>query len=162
MERHEILRTRFVVENGQVWQSAIEDQAWQIPVIHFAHAEDSSDHPELLDQFIQQQVLTEVSTPFHLQNESLFRVKLLDLGKNQYVLLMNLHHIIADGWSITLLASELMQLFRQGQQSEKNLGEILAPLDIQFADFADWQRSEFTDERLKEEIGFLKDKLYSV
>jgi non-ribosomal peptide synthetase component F len=98
----------------------------------------------------------EAETPFYLDQGPLFRVRLLKLDDEDYVLLLTLHHIISDGWSMRIFVHELAtlyQAFHNGQPSP------LPPLPIQYVDFAYWQRQWLQGEVLEEELDYWRQKL---
>ncbi|AND15929.1 non-ribosomal peptide synthetase [Rathayibacter tritici] len=124
--RHEVLRTSFVVVGGVPRQE-----------IHPAGpsllGEVESIDPGLLAETCAREALE----PFDLANGPLLRVRLLRLGDDDHALLVTIHHSISDGWSMQLLLDELSALYgshRSGRTSP------LAPLPIQYADYAVWQR----------------------
>src|SRR5262249_30713340 len=95
--------------------------------------------------------IEEARTPFDLAAGPLFRAGLLELGGNEWVLLLTMHHIISDGWSVNVLLNELSALYgaySQGQASP------LADLPVQYTDFAHWQRERLTGEFLEQQMAF--------
>jgi hypothetical protein len=126
IDRHEVLRTSFVVVDGQPRQANAYQVTFSIPII------DVRDEAE-----VNRLALEETQQPFDLTRTPLLRVTLLQLGAEEHVLLLTLHHIIADGWSIEVLVREVATLyaaFAEGKPSP------LPDLPIQYADFAVWQR----------------------
>ncbi|WP_420793782.1 amino acid adenylation domain-containing protein [Pseudomonas fontis] len=79
----------------------------------------------------------EVRTLFDMQQGPLLRVKLLSLGDEQHVLLLTMHHIVSDAWSMQVLAEELVELYAAASERR---APILAALPVQYADYAQWQR----------------------
>ncbi|TBV01689.1 condensation domain-containing protein, partial [Stutzerimonas kirkiae] len=127
--RHEPLRTTFRQDGEQAVQ-VIQ------PGIDFALAQEELD--DASEALIQSKVEEEVARPFDLENGPLLRVKLLRLAKDDHVLVLTLHHIVSDGWSMPIMVDELVQLYegnRTGQQV------TFPELPIQYADYAIWQRS---------------------
>ena len=87
------------------------------------------------------------------------RTKLIRTAADEHVLLLNVHHIVFDGWSAGVLLSELSQLyaaFRHGESSP------LAPLPLQYADFALWQRRWLAGERLEKQLAFWRKQLVAL
>jgi hypothetical protein len=154
VQRHEALRTNFIEVNGQ--PSAIARGAApgaiaspqidvSLPVVDLQHL------PATEKQATAQNIATqEAQHPFNLTNELLLRVKLLQLNKNEYVLLLNLHHIIADGWSLGVLIREIGLLYTN---------QPLPPLSVQYADFAFWQRKYLQGEVLESQLAYWKSQL---
>lgn len=128
VERHEALRTSFHLVDGEVVQKvhAAVDFAVQ------RRTGDQSQAAQYLQEFIQ---------PFDLSQCPLFRVLLVEMGE-RYLLAFDLHHIIADGVSVDILFSEFFNMYE---------GNTLAPLRIQYKDFAAWQNELFTSERMLEQ-----------
>ncbi|MUG96548.1 amino acid adenylation domain-containing protein [Scytonema sp. UIC 10036] len=94
--------------------------------------------------------------PLDLNTGPLFKAKLLQLEEEKYVLLVNMHHIVSDGWSIGVFVRELRQAytaFAQGQTPN------LAPLPIQYSDYANWQRNWLQGEVLENQIDYWKNQL---
>jgi amino acid adenylation domain-containing protein len=126
IDRHEVLRTSFVVVEGEPRQAIADRLTFTIPII------DVRDEAE-----VNRLALEEAQQPFDLTRPPLIRVTLLQLGAEERVLLLTLHHIIADGWSMEVLVREVATLyaaFVEGKPSP------LPALPIQYADFAVWQR----------------------
>ncbi|MEH2243500.1 non-ribosomal peptide synthetase [Nostoc sp.] len=138
VRRHETLRTTFII---------IEQQPVQvIPAESCANAPSLTIPLPLIDirNFDQEretqmrQIATaEAQHPFNLATGPLLRVKLLQLDEAEYLLLLNLHHIVADGWSIGVLIREFGILYKAFVENKRSL---LPELPIQYADFAQWQR----------------------
>src|SRR5262249_6068965 len=87
---------------------------------------------------------------------SLLRVRLLQLAERDHVLLLTMHHIISDGWSVGVLLRELGALYEAYCLGRPN---PLAPLPIQYADYGAWQRSPEQAARLEEELGYWQEQL---
>ena len=98
----------------------------------------------------------EARAPFDLTQGPLIRGRLVQLGEEDYVLLLTQHHIVSDGWSIGVLSRELSTLYRAFQQGQ---GNPLPPLAIQYPDYAAWQRAWLSGERLERQIGYWREAL---
>ncbi len=94
--------------------------------------------------------------PFDLARGPLLRTALVALEAEEHVLLLNLHHIAGDGWSMGVFARELAALYEAGRRGEAC---VLPELPIQYADFAAWQRRWLDGARREEEIAFWRDRL---
>lgn len=140
VRRHETLRTRFVMVQQPV-QAIAPSLTIPLPLIDLRNF----DSPER-DTRVQQIVTQEAQHPFNLTTGPLLRVKLLQLDEAEYLLLLNLHHIIADGWSIGVLIKELGVLYKALAGDKRclttsySVSTLLPELPIQYADFAQWQR----------------------
>ncbi|WP_416235670.1 amino acid adenylation domain-containing protein, partial [Nodularia sp. UHCC 0506] len=132
IQRHEVLRTSFLNVDGQGVAVIAPEIDINIPVIDLSFLP-----PSPQQQLIQQLAKEENQQTFNLAESPLLRVKLLYINTQEYILLLTMHHIITDGWSINIFAGEIAniyQAFSQGKLSP------LQPLKIQYADFAAWQR----------------------
>jgi amino acid adenylation domain-containing protein/non-ribosomal peptide synthase protein (TIGR01720 family) len=134
IQRHEVLRTNFVNVDGQGMAVIATEINFHIPVVDLSFLS-----PSQQQKLVQELAQEESQQPFNLEISPLLRAKLLYLNTHEYILLLTMHHIITDGWSINVFAQEMAsiyQAFSQGQPSP------LQPLKIQYADFAVWQRSQ--------------------
>ncbi|MEH2118253.1 non-ribosomal peptide synthetase [Nostoc sp.] len=155
VRRHETLRTTFVMVEQQLVQAIAPSVTIPLPLIDLRNFESQERETQ-----VQQIVTQEAQHPFNLTTGPLLRVKLLQLDEAEYLLLLNLHHIVADGWSIGVLIRELGILYtafaedqrclttsdsRSSEPSQPPLRLLskstsLPELPIQYADFAQWQR----------------------
>ncbi|MEH2050452.1 amino acid adenylation domain-containing protein [Nostoc sp.] len=105
---------------------------------------------------IQRLIDAHAQEPFDLSTGPLFKAKLLQLKGQKYVLLINMHHIISDGWSMGVFVRELRQVYTAFSQ-----GQIpnLSPLPIQYSDYANWQRNWLQGEVLETQINYWKNQL---
>ena len=154
--RHESLRTVFPSEEGQARQLILESLEFRLERI------DLSYHPsqEERDRQAQEICRTEAAMPFDLACGPLLRGKVIRLGEEEHILMLNLHHIISDGWSMGILVRELgliMEALRQGRSPE------LPPLPIQYVDYSVWQRRWLeAGGVLKQQLAYWKEKLGGV
>src|SRR5690606_5363204 len=128
--RHEVLRTTFIEEDGQ--PAAVIHPARTIALTLV----DLRGHSAAL-ALAQEQVVAQIEQPFDLSNGPLLRIMLITLEDRLHLLQLSMHHIIADEWSLVLFIEELAasyQAFRDGQIPS------LAPLPVQYTDYAVWQR----------------------
>ncbi|MFL5661038.1 MAG: condensation domain-containing protein, partial [Ktedonobacteraceae bacterium] len=149
--RHEILRTVFFDLDGRPLQ-VIQDRV-ELPLTVL----DLREYPEEQQKPQAQQLASEESRrPFDLREGPLLRTLLLQLSEQEYILVVTMHHIISDGWSLGVLIHELSQLypaFVQGQESP------LPELPIQYADYATWQRQRLQGTVLEEQLDYWKETL---
>jgi amino acid adenylation domain-containing protein len=147
--RHEVLRTHFEVLEGRPAQRiAPESVGFQL------QQHDLSGEPEEEEQIDYWSEL-EGHTGFDLQQGPLIRGRLLRLGEQDHVLLVTMHHIVSDGWSMGILTRELSELYRAFSQGED---DPLPPLNIQYADYALWQR-QWLREPLQQQLMYWKEQL---
>ncbi|NHC34669.1 non-ribosomal peptide synthetase [Scytonema millei] len=151
VDRHEALRTNFVKLDGQPVQIVAEKVNLSLPVVDLRHL------PPNERQLTAQQIATEeAQQPFNLATDLLLRVKLLQLDAAEYVLLLNLHHIVADGWSLGVLVRELGLLYTAKSESKPY---PLPELPIQYADFAYWQRQWLQGQVLESQLSYWRSHL---
>jgi len=143
--RHEVLRTVFPSVSGKALQVIREPRTELIAV------EDVPGWEEAL-----RLAAEEAERPFDLGQGPLWRVRLLRLAADEHVLLVNLHHIVSDGWSVGLLTRELAALY---EAFSRGLPSPLPDLPLQYADFAAWQRSRISGPVLEELLRYWKERL---
>lgn len=147
--RHEALRTTFSEVDGRPVQVIAPQMTLELPVL------DMSDEPDA-EQRIAAIVSKEAERKFDLVNGPLFFVSLLRRGADNHLLLISTHHIIFDGWSISVLLNELTTLY---QAFASGLPSPLSELPVQYADFAIWQRRQMQGERLNKLLDYWKKQL---
>ncbi|WKB55699.1 non-ribosomal peptide synthetase [Eleftheria terrae] len=143
--RHAALRTRFVRVGDTAVQRIDAAEAGFALQEHDLRGQD----PE---QVLPGWVAREVHAPFDLEQGPLARGQLLVLGEQDHVLLLTLHHIVADGWSVGVLLRELDTLYRAALAG--TAGDPLEPLPLQYADYAAWQRQWLSGEVLQAQTDY--------
>ncbi|HKV95700.1 MAG TPA: amino acid adenylation domain-containing protein [Candidatus Angelobacter sp.] len=149
--RHEALRTTFVSIDGEPWQ-------------HIASAADSRFH--LLDHDLRQHrtakaeldclLAEEAAASFDLQAGPLIRGRLIRQSEQEYTLLITMHHIVSDGWSMGVFLNEVSQLYSSFKSGEEDL---LPELTLQYADYAVWERQWLEGEELRQQCEYWKKAL---
>ena len=151
IQRHEALRTRFYERNGQAFQRVDANVAFDLQVI------DLSDLPAAERETRAQQIREdEARTQFDLEKGPLLWVTLVRLDDEDHQLLVTLHHIIADGWSLNILIDEFSRLYAaasQGQSLE------LPALALQYADYGSWQRQWLAEGEGQRQLAYWKNQL---
>ena len=132
VERHETLRTRFYERDGQALQRVDEATDFDLQVIDISGL--PGDERQARAQHIREEV---ARTQFDLENGPLFWVTLVKLDDQEHQLLLTLHHIIADGWSLNLLIDEFSRLYAAACLDQPL---VLTPLALQYVDYGTWQR----------------------
>ncbi|UXA69068.1 non-ribosomal peptide synthase/polyketide synthase [Xanthomonas prunicola] len=148
--RHEALRTTFVASGDSAIQRiAPPEVGFALDCIDLRHAHDpDADAQRLAEQ--------EAHAPFDLEQGPLIRGRLLRLDEHRHRLLVTMHHIVSDGWSIGLLLRELGALYAAFVQSRP---DPLPPLPIQYADYTVWQRRWLDGPVLQRQLDFWRDHL---
>jgi amino acid adenylation domain-containing protein len=152
VRRHEVLRTRFVIVDGHPMQTVLPPGPVELAIVDLRGVVDPAER----DTEIARHSREDVQRPFDIAGGPHFRVKLLQLGPASHVLLLTLHHIIADGWSTGIFLRELTALYGAYVRREPL---ALPELEIQYADFACWQRNQLTGEVIDEYLRYWKDQL---
>ncbi|MEB1529286.1 non-ribosomal peptide synthase/polyketide synthase, partial [Xanthomonas sp. WHRI 7945] len=150
--RHESLRTIFASADGQPHQVIVSEDIGFALLEHDLRAMPASAQAATLAELSAE----EAHAPFDLAAGPLIRGRLLQLADDDHVLLVTQHHIVSDGWSIAVLIRELGALYAAFSQGE---ADPLAPLPIQYADYAAWQRQWLQGDVLQRQIGFWRDHL---
>ncbi len=151
VRRHEALRTTFSMIDGEAVQVISPSLVISIPIVDLSDRSESAREHEA-----RRLVHEEALTPFDLSQGPLLRVALVRLGDQDHVLLLTLHHIVSDGWSMGVLFRELSALYRAyctGKSSP------LPELPIQYVDYAQWQRQWFQSEKWTEQVDYWRKQL---
>ncbi|HEX2271889.1 MAG TPA: amino acid adenylation domain-containing protein, partial [Pyrinomonadaceae bacterium] len=149
--RHEALRTVFTMRGGEAVQEILPAGQSRLEVIDL-----SQYSAEEQKQEVRQRATAEAAEPFDLSHGPLLRVKVLRLSESEHVLLLTMHHIISDGWSMAVLMQELIALYDVYSRGESS---SLPELPIQYADYAVWQREWLQGEVLAEQLEYWRQQL---
>ena len=151
LRRHEALRTSFAMAHGeavQVIAASVELDVPMTDLTHLANEEAEAEARRLATAAAQQ--------PFDLRRAPLLRASLLRLSNEHHILLLNLHHIVTDGWSMGVLYRELAAGYRAFNDGEE---PRLPELPIQYADFAVWQRQWLQGAVLEGHLNYWREQL---
>jgi aspartate racemase len=151
VERHETLRTHFEEQDGQPVQVISERIREALSIIDLTDAS-AEERTRLADEILRK----EVKKPFDLSRSPLMRTTLLRLSEREHILLVTMHHIVTDGWSMRVLRRELTELYRACRRGERPLP---AELPIQYADFAVWQHERMQGDFLEAQLNHWKNRL---
>lgn len=149
--RHESLRTTFATVEGNPFQVIAADIKVALPVTELRPLPEAEIEAE-----VQSLATEESNRPFDLVQGPLVRTRLLRLSDDEHILLLVMHHIISDGWSVEVFLRELTVLyeaFLAGRPSP------LPELPIQYVDFAVWQREWLQGEVLDQQLAYWKQQL---
>ncbi|QRN94792.1 non-ribosomal peptide synthase/polyketide synthase [Archangium violaceum] len=152
VRRHESLRTTFRTEAGEPVQLIAPSATLPLAVVDLSVFGSFEQRETEALRLVQQESLR----PFDLTNGPLLRALLLKLDEQEHVMMLVMHHIISDGWSLGVFVREMATLyeaFRQGQPSP------LPELSVQYADFAVWQRQWLQGETLDKQLSWWKQQL---
>ena len=149
VERHKILRTRFVYsrEKGVPVQIIDSSKASTVQLM------------VMEEEQVQAFISREMNRPFDLEKGPLFEPTLIKLSDTKHLLFLRMHHIVSDGWSTGVFSREIKALY-EGYANGVPLA--LPPLPIQYSDFAYWQRKRYEEGELESQINYWKEKLQDV
>ncbi|MET0398241.1 MAG: condensation domain-containing protein, partial [Longimicrobiaceae bacterium] len=151
VRRHETLRTTFAENDGEPVQ--VVHPPAPVPLVEL----DLRELPEAEREPRAEGLATEESLrPFDLEAGPLLRSTLLRLGDEDHVLLFTLHHIVSDGWSRSVLVREISALYGAFARGEE---PGLPELEVQYADYAVWQRGWLSGKTLQKHIGYWTERL---
>lgn len=125
VQRHEALRTRFFLKDGELVQSVLDDLSVKIQQVSGSMEELTA----LFESFVQ---------PFDVEKVPLIRMTAVTIGEDKSALFLDMHHIISDGMSMNLLLDEITRIYR---------GEQLKPLEVQYKDYSEWMKSRDLSEQ---------------
>lgn len=149
--RHHILHTVYK-ENG-----SLVEQVPLFPVEFKLELQDLSQiNIKEQENEYKEQLREQILRPFDLSHDLMLRAKLFKLADARYYLIIIVHHIASDGWSKKILIDELSALYTAAIKGQSN---PIVPLEIQYSDYAYWQRGWLTNERLQNELEFWKQEL---
>jgi len=150
LRRHDVLRTCFAELDGELYQCIRDDVA----IDFVQHDLSSASKHEIETLAIASE---EARKPFDLERPPLFRLRLVRLSPEMHVLILVMHHIVTDGWSMSILFKEVARFYGQlavGQQPHTT------ELPLQYADFALWQQQALTEEVLQGDVEYWREHLY--
>ncbi|HKE58468.1 MAG TPA: condensation domain-containing protein, partial [Pyrinomonadaceae bacterium] len=151
VRRHEVLRTSFRIVNGQPVQSIAAPQPFILS------RRDLRDLSETEREARVEQLMNEDSLQsFDLSRGPLIRAQLLLLAEHDHVLIPSMHHIISDGWSLSVFLNELATLYRAFLKGEPS---PLAELEVQYADYSVWQRDYLHGEVIDQQLAYWRKQL---
>jgi acyl carrier protein len=154
VQRHEVLRTTFVVHDQQVEQQIETKTTLALQRVNLESSEEDLS-PQILLQTMQQVA----QRPFDLSTGPLLRAVLYTVREDEHIFLLNMHHIISDGWSLGVLVKELVALYEYACGLRKSQ---LPPLTIQYADYTRWQQDLLREDIIQEQLAYWREQLAGV
>jgi amino acid adenylation domain-containing protein/non-ribosomal peptide synthase protein (TIGR01720 family) len=152
--RHEILRTTFGAVDGRPIQIIAPELILMLPIVDLQELPEAEQEAET-----RRLAAREARQSFDLARGPLWRVALLQLEQDHHVVLFTMHHIISDGWSMSVLIREVGALYQAFANSSPS---PLTELPIQYADFAYWQRQWLQGEVLEQQLSYWKQQLADI
>jgi hypothetical protein len=152
LTRHEALRTVFKVNEGQPTQIIRDAEAWQLNIVDGSnYQQNPHELQKLINQLIQK--------PFDLSNDYMMRADLVTISDQEYIVVVTMHHIASDAWSLPIIVREVVELYKAYDENRK---PELPELEIQYADFSLWQRQHLRGDAMDKKIAYWKEKLDGV
>ncbi|RKH37600.1 non-ribosomal peptide synthetase, partial [Corallococcus sicarius] len=151
VRRHEALRTVFTERDGQPFQVILPSLEPKVALVDLRALPEDAREAEALRLAEQ-----EAQRPFDLERGPLLRVGLVRLAEREHLLLLTMHHIISDGWSLEVLVREAVTFYAARLSGTT---ATLAPLPLQYADFAAWQRGWLQGDVLRTQLDYWKQHL---
>src|SRR5688572_5813097 len=151
LRRHEVLRTRIRNEDGKPALALVADEKCEITVVSLEEKVVSAE-----DEDVTRLMQAEAQRPFDLARDPLLRVTVLRLARQEHILLLSVHHIASDAWSMRILYREIAEFYEAvvaGRQPQ------LPPLPIQYAEYARRQRRKFQGSALEPDLDYWKKQL---
>jgi natural product biosynthesis luciferase-like monooxygenase protein len=152
IRRHQILRTTFGFIDETPMQTIAPHEYLPFNIDDLTEVVNDTEKETKFTDLIK----AEAVKPFDLSKSPLLRVKIIKLKSDQHIVLLTIHHIVSDGWSMGILINEFTVLY---DAFSKNNPSPLPELVIQYADFSIWQRETLQGGKLEEEITFWKENL---
>ncbi|HEX5888415.1 MAG TPA: amino acid adenylation domain-containing protein, partial [Pyrinomonadaceae bacterium] len=149
VNRHEVLRTRFDVIDGQPVQIVTPALSWAMPVVDLRETDDR-------EQEVARRAAEDAQTPFDLATGGLLRTTLLQLSDEEHALLITMHHIVSDAWSVGIFIRELSSLYASFADEQE---PQMPALPVQYADFARWQQIWFQGDVLATQMAYWQQHL---
>ncbi len=153
LNRHEAFRTTFGFSGNQAVQRIGPIPIWSLPITDISIPAGGTAEEEF-----HRLAAEKARRRFHLETGPLYTFELLKADSHRFALLLNMHHLITDGWSMGVLTEELTELYR-GFSEGKEI--ILAPLPIHAADYGSWQREQI-DTLASRSMAYWKEKLAGI
>ncbi|HVF56635.1 MAG TPA: amino acid adenylation domain-containing protein, partial [Pyrinomonadaceae bacterium] len=151
IRRHEVLRTTFTVVDGEPTQVIHEAVPVSLPVNDLSQMDEPAREAEAA-----QLAKEEAEQPFNLSAGPLVRAQLLKLDEQEHVCLLTMHHIVSDGWSVSVFINEVAALYESFVKGEES---TLPELPVQYADYAVWQRERLQGDVLDNQLAYWKEQL---
>lgn len=151
VQRHEVLRTNYSSKEGRAHQTIRLIEELPMPIVDLTEVS-----LEEQEQHAQERIDHETQTPFSLSEDWLIRMSLLRLSDQKHILLLTMHHIVSDGWSMGVFLQEFKNIYMALKNKQP---QPLSELRVQYIDFAHWQRNWLKGDVLERQLSFWKDEL---
>jgi acyl carrier protein len=149
--RHEVLRTTFAEIDGMPTQVIAAAQELRIAVTDLAWLDGQEQETE-----VRRLISEEVAVSFSLTDGPLIRARILQIGTEEHVLILTMHHIITDAWSMAVFIKDMGALYDAHSHASPS---PLEPLTVQYADFAAWEHEQLAGAAMDEQLTYWKRQL---
>ncbi|WP_459209686.1 non-ribosomal peptide synthase/polyketide synthase [Aquimarina rhabdastrellae] len=139
VQKHEVLHTVYKSEKGLPYQTKISPLDFVV------------DHIEIEENKVDSYIQKSIKEPFDLANDYMLRAEILQVQKDVFYLVIVMHHIASDGWSLPIVINEIQQTYAQNEDTNT--------LPIQYADYSIWQRETVTTQELDEQLKYWEQQL---
>ncbi|MDK1314049.1 non-ribosomal peptide synthetase [Pseudoalteromonas ardens] len=156
IRRHQVLRTGFKMEHGELLQQLQPFTDITIPMTDYTGKWASFDDALAENSPLVDELKALIAKNFNLDEGHLLAIKLFRLAADKHLLFVNLHHIVSDGWSLGVLQRELSLLYLTYSQGQTS---TLPELDYQYADYAIWQRAMYEQGHWQQQVDYWRAKL---
>ncbi|HYC27650.1 MAG TPA: condensation domain-containing protein, partial [Chitinophagaceae bacterium] len=150
INRHEVLRTVVLHKEGEAYQQVLDTGLWKLNMISFGTSDQDALHLCIQDL---------INHPFDLGKDHMLRAHLIKLDEQDHILVVVIHHIAADGWSLSIIVKELVELYAAYMEQRQ---PVLPALPVQYGDYAIWQRKYISGEMLGKKMAYWKQQLAGV
>src|SRR6185369_8607690 len=150
--RHEALRTSFLAHEGEPAQRIASTLALALPLIDLGQLPEAA----VRDDLVRRLAFAHHHRPFDLRVAPLLRSVLVRLAPEEHVLLLTVHHIVADGWSLGVLIQEAMALYQAGRAGRPS---PLPEPALQYLDYALWQRRRLASGALAGDLAYWRRQI---
>ncbi len=152
IDRHESLRTTFVMEDGESYQVVADQLLLELPVVDVSGL-DAAER----ERHVAQLLAAQASEGFDLSRGPLLRAQIIKLAEEEHIAVLTMHHIISDGWSLGVLIRELTVFYNAAV--DKHSSSELSTLPLQYADYALWQKEWLTGGALAAQLNYWREQL---
>jgi hypothetical protein len=151
IKRHKILNVGFKEEGGVPIQYIRHETSLEFEFIDYTIDEYKKEHGDL-----KRYINKIASRPFDLLKDSMLRVSLIKIDENEHVIVINIHHIVSDGWSKGILLKELAAIYAA---LENETNHNLEPMELQYSDYVRWLKGKADSNEWKDHLLYWKEKL---
>ncbi len=153
LNRHSIINSNYFNKDNGTWQ-IIQKKELDISYSHINEWID--DNKGFDNRNLENIINTIAKQPFDLEKDSMLKVSIIELSKDEYIIILNIHHIVSDGWSKGIILKEVAALYKAFANGEPS---PLLPLKLQYNDYVRWLRRSLSNSKMQKQLAFWKEKL---